>query len=175
MDEKELSRHYETLELEPGADLRAVRNAYYYLKDLYSQDSYDTVPVQEEFLDKKRGSIVKEIEEAYQALVNYLVPGGGGQAPDDSTTFLQVEIFDGKALREIRESQKINLREVSLATHISLEFLKYIEAEHFSGLPPEVYLKGYLKTYAEYLHVDSERVVTEYMARYDAWTREGEQ
>ncbi|MCK4791687.1 MAG: helix-turn-helix domain-containing protein, partial [Desulfobacteraceae bacterium] len=41
--------------------------------------------------------------------------------------------------------------------------------EKFDALPPDVYLRGHLINYANYLMLNPKKVAGEYMARYRSW------
>jgi len=75
-----------------------------------------------------------------------------------------IEIYRGKALRQIRERMGIDLKAISLETKISTKVLEYIEEEALENLPPMVYLKSFLKGYARSLGLDPQRVVEEYLS-----------
>ena len=75
-----------------------------------------------------------------------------------------IEIYRGKALKQIRERMGIELKAVSLETKISIKVLECIEEEAFENLPPMVYLKSFLKGYARSLGLDPQRVVEEYLS-----------
>lgn len=68
----------------------------------------------------------------------------------------------GEKLRYVREKSGVNLAEIAKATRIRLEYLEKIEADKFDKLPPEVYVRGFLKGYANYLHIDPEEVIKQY-------------
>ena len=52
---------------------------------------------------------------------------------------------------------------ISKETKISIKTLEWIEEEAFEKLPPLVYLKGFLKSYAQSLGLDSQKVIEEYI------------
>ncbi|MDD5019053.1 MAG: DUF4115 domain-containing protein [Candidatus Omnitrophica bacterium] len=64
----------------------------------------------------------------------------------------------GTLLKETRESKNIPLEEASRATHIHGNILKKIESDDFSSLGT-IYVKGFLKIYADYLGLDKKDVV----------------
>jgi cytoskeleton protein RodZ len=69
----------------------------------------------------------------------------------------------GQQLKELRESKSISLEQVSQATRIRLHYLKAIEAGNYSALPSAAQARGFLRSYAAYLNLDSE-VLAEAMA-----------
>ena len=80
---------------------------------------------------------------------------------------LSIEIFgdaiSGTELRQLRESIGIDLQEVFEVTRINIPILKSIEENEFDKLPPIIYLKNFLKSYADTFQLDSTTVVDGYI------------
>jgi cytoskeleton protein RodZ len=74
----------------------------------------------------------------------------------------------GNSLREARYRQQLELSEVEQATKIRSRYLKALEEEAFDALPAQTYVKGFLRTYADYLGLDGQLYVDEYNSRYSA-------
>ena len=72
----------------------------------------------------------------------------------------------GNSLREARYRQQLELSEVELATKIRARYLQALEEEQFDALPAQTYVKGFLRTYADYLGLDGQLYVDEYNSRY---------
>jgi helix-turn-helix protein len=72
----------------------------------------------------------------------------------------------GNSLREARLRQQVELSEVELATKIRARYLRALEEESFEVLPAQTYVKGFLRTYADYLGLDGQLYVDEYNSRY---------
>ena len=77
----------------------------------------------------------------------------------------------GSTLRRQRETKRMALSEVSRVTRIPLGTLQAIEQDHFDDLPGEVFVKGFLKSYAQTVGLVPDDVV----ARYAASRRVGAQ
>lgn len=60
----------------------------------------------------------------------------------------------GEKLRKIRSERRLSLSEISKSTRIQNKYLEYLENGEYDKLPPNVYVKGFLKSYANYLGVD---------------------
>jgi hypothetical protein len=73
----------------------------------------------------------------------------------------------GSTLRETRIRNKIDITTVEEATKIRAKYLRALENEEWSVLPGPTYVKTFLRTYAQYLGVDSHLLVDEYAARFD--------
>jgi cytoskeleton protein RodZ len=72
----------------------------------------------------------------------------------------------GNSLREARLRQGFELPRVEADTKIRAKYLRALEEERFEVLPGETYVKGFLRTYAEYLGLDGQLYVDEYNSRF---------
>jgi Helix-turn-helix domain/RodZ C-terminal domain len=72
----------------------------------------------------------------------------------------------GSSLREVRIRRGVELAQVEAETHIRTRYLKALEDERFDRLPGDAYVRGFLRTYADYLELDAELFVDEYKARF---------
>ena len=72
----------------------------------------------------------------------------------------------GNSLREARYRQQLELSDVEQATKIRARYLQALEEESFEALPAATYVKGFLRTYADYLGLDGQLYVDEYNSRY---------
>ena len=72
----------------------------------------------------------------------------------------------GNSLREARVRQQLELSEIELATKIRSRYLRALEEENFEALPAQTYVKGFLRTYADYLGLDGQLYVDEFNSRY---------
>ncbi|MFZ0611124.1 MAG: RodZ domain-containing protein [Desulfobacterales bacterium] len=71
----------------------------------------------------------------------------------------------GRYLQAIRIEKGISLQTVSQETRIRLETLHHIEEEDHRHLPDEVYVKGFLRSYAKAIGADGEEAVQRYNSR----------
>jgi cytoskeleton protein RodZ len=74
----------------------------------------------------------------------------------------------GNSLREARVRQHLELTEIELATKIRSRYLRALEEENFEALPAQTYVKGFLRTYADYLGLDGQLYVDEFNSRFGA-------
>jgi cytoskeletal protein RodZ len=72
----------------------------------------------------------------------------------------------GNSLREARLRQGLEFPEVEQATKIRGKYLRALEDEQFDILPGQTYVKGFLRSYSEYLGLDGQLYVDEYNSRY---------
>jgi DnaJ-class molecular chaperone len=176
MPQEDLKKYFDILELNSSAPLRDIHRAYLRLKKLYSEDSIVLEALAEEFPEKKRKKILRQVEDAYaklQAARKGEIPQTNRMTADEpSAEKLPQELvidypsFSGAALREIRERRKIRLDDISKQLKLRLELLKNIEEEKFEALPEIIYLKGHLKGLAGCLFLDPDKVAADYLKRF---------
>lgn len=65
----------------------------------------------------------------------------------------------GKQLKQARIDQEISLEQVSEELHIRIRFLTALEEGDLSVLPSAVQVRGFLRSYADYLKLDSEEIL----------------
>lgn len=68
----------------------------------------------------------------------------------------------GNALRQAREAKGLSLAQVEEQIKIRSAYLSALEEEDFDQLPGPVYVKGFLKNYAQYLGLDPAQVLSLY-------------
>jgi hypothetical protein len=72
----------------------------------------------------------------------------------------------GNSLREARTRRQIDLNVAEQATKIRVRYLRALEDERFDQLPSQTYVKGFLRTYADYLGLDGQLYVDEFNSRF---------
>ena len=72
----------------------------------------------------------------------------------------------GTSLRDARERQGIDLHQAELAVKVRAKYLRALEAEDFDVLPAQTYVRGFLRSYADYLGLDGQLYVDEYTSRF---------
>ena len=68
----------------------------------------------------------------------------------------------GNFLKTAREEKKLSCSDVSRETNISSRYIEALEKEDFSKFPGELYALGYLKSYGQYLGLNSEELLSLY-------------
>jgi cytoskeletal protein RodZ len=71
----------------------------------------------------------------------------------------------GLSLRQARERHGLDLADVERETRIRAKYLNALEDEQFDVLPGAAYVRGFLRTYAEFLGLDGNLLVEEYNER----------
>src|SRR5881394_3346090 len=72
----------------------------------------------------------------------------------------------GNSLREARVRQGLEYPQIELATKIRAKYIRALEDEQFELLPTGTYIKGFLRSYAEFLGLDGQLYVDEYNSRH---------
>ncbi len=74
----------------------------------------------------------------------------------------------GDTLRDARLRQRLDIAEVEQATKIRAKYLRALESEEFDRLPGSTFVRTFLRTYAEYLGLDSQLLLEEYRQRHES-------
>jgi cytoskeletal protein RodZ len=72
----------------------------------------------------------------------------------------------GPALRQARERRRLGLDQAEAETKVRARYLRALEDEEFDLIPGPAYVKGFLRTYADYLDLDGRLFVEEYNCRF---------
>lgn len=82
---------------------------------------------------------------------------------NDGFTRKKVESLTlGEKLRKLRTDSRMTLQDISRATRIQVKYLEFLESGEYEKLPADVYVRGFLRSYARYLNVDEEALVKLY-------------
>ncbi|HEY1111029.1 MAG TPA: helix-turn-helix domain-containing protein [Opitutaceae bacterium] len=68
----------------------------------------------------------------------------------------------GERLEEARKKKGISIREAAEATKIRGDYLQKFETNHFDIGLTEIYTRGFLRTYANFLKLPSDRILSDY-------------
>ena len=83
--------------------------------------------------------------------------------PDISTSIGVIDMSTfGDRLRQERERQGYNLDAVAEETKIRTYYLNALEKEDFESLPAQVYATGFVSSYARFLKMDPDALVSEF-------------
>src|SRR5882672_7044355 len=70
----------------------------------------------------------------------------------------------GERLEEARKKKGISIREAAEATKIRGDYLQKFESNHFDIGLSEIYTRGFLRGYANFLKVPADRILNDYTA-----------
>ena len=68
----------------------------------------------------------------------------------------------GADLRAAREAMEVSPREVADALNLSIHVVECLEMDDYERLPPSVFTRGYLRSYARLLELDPEELLSRY-------------
>ena len=68
----------------------------------------------------------------------------------------------GEKLRKERERQRLSIKDIEQGTSIRGLYLEAIEKEDWATLPGDVYAKGFVRNYANFLKIDADACVAQY-------------
>lgn len=71
----------------------------------------------------------------------------------------------GELLKKTRQEKYLDFDTISRETSITRNYLEALESESETAFPGDTYLKGFLKSYAEYLGLDTDRVMQLYRSK----------
>jgi hypothetical protein len=163
------------LGLPPGAPAEEVHRAYRRRVALYSPDALATYSL---LSDEERGELVSRIERAYRSIVGddaelaarRLPPAdASGAASIPSSLPPDPVATPGAYIRHHREALGLSLAQITARTKIRVPVLQAIEAEDFSALPADVYVRGFVVQIGRVLALPEPRSVAEhYLGRMRA-------
>lgn len=78
----------------------------------------------------------------------------------------------GLHLKNLREERKIPIAQVAQALKTKVETIQAIEANEFEKIVAPTYVKGYLRSYAIFLDIDSESILAEYNKKYPSSSKQ---
>lgn len=181
--------YYEVLEVRPTATPKEIQRAYEQAKETFDVDS---LAIYSLFSEGEVKKIQEALAEAYRILMDEESrrsydqsqfqtageelpteePSKAREVFEEEKTYLSFtglsfntegEVYRGKALKQIRERMGVDPQTISMETKIPMKTLQWVEEEVFEKLPPLVYLKGFLKSYAQSLGLDPPKVIEDYL------------
>jgi transcriptional regulator with XRE-family HTH domain len=72
----------------------------------------------------------------------------------------------GEILREARLKKRLTASEIASGTHMKVQTVEAIEHEDFRKIPAPLYCKGFIKLYAEFVGLDPDPLLHEYVMRF---------
>ena len=70
----------------------------------------------------------------------------------------------GRRLAHARDSRKLSIEKVATSLHIDVRMVEALERDDRAALPSPIFVKGYLRGYAELVGLPAEELVSEYTA-----------
>lgn len=154
--------------------LEKIEEAYATLLDEKRRAEYERRLVRQGRIDS---SLLKEKEpkkpipifqvgqsKSREAFVNRIRQKVNASSHDEGRkTILDKEQLTGEDLKHFREAIGLSLEEVFELTRINVSILKAIEGDLYEALPATIYLKSFIKSYAQVLALDPESALQAYL------------
>ncbi len=68
----------------------------------------------------------------------------------------------GERMKKIRDERHLTLADISKGTKIQIKYLQYFEDGEYMKLPADVYVKGFLRSYAMYLSLSEANLIKQF-------------
>ncbi len=75
------------------------------------------------------------------------------------------EVLSGSDLKKIREELGVSLEEIAETVKVRMAYLRAIEEDQFEKAPSKIFLKGFVRAYAQYIGLDADMVASRYLKR----------
>lgn len=83
------------------------------------------------------------------------------------TKKVNITVTVGERLKEKREEEGISIKEISEKLKIKMSYLEDLEENNYDKLPPDVYVKGFIRSYAQFVGFDAQKMVNLYSKEKD--------
>lgn len=182
--------HHDLLEVDRGATDEEIRRAFKRARDIYAPDALACYGL---FEPSELEKVRTRLEEAYDVLLDparrrpYELsvfpiqgdedeeeprpPRARGELPPAPEISPDTE-FSGVLIRQVRESQGVELKDISQRTKVGLPYLKAIEEDDYASLPAPVYVRGFVAELAKCLRLDAAQVSRTYVKRFRRYLEE---
>jgi DnaJ-class molecular chaperone len=152
--------------------LARVDEAFATLNDGKARYQYDQMLIQQGVI--KEGSEYRSPRERLASVNPNSLPDAASQSEGEKRQplenpvvkeILSQELLTGMDLKRLRTELGVSLEQIAAWTKIRPGMLQFIEEDQFDKLPSRLHLKGFLKAYVQYFHLNTESVVYRYMKR----------
>jgi curved DNA-binding protein CbpA len=75
------------------------------------------------------------------------------------------DVLSGKDLKKIRDELGVSLEMIADMAKVRIVFLRAIEEDQFEKTPSRIFLKGFLRAYAQCIGLDADLVASRYLKR----------
>ena len=79
----------------------------------------------------------------------------------------------GETLREARQARRVTLEDVARATKVKVDILEKLETDDTRDLAAPMYVRGFIKIYADYLGLNGQEVADAYLKSQGGVRRQG--
>ena len=75
------------------------------------------------------------------------------------------DVLSGSDLKKIRDELGVSLEEIAETVKVRMAYLRAIEEDQFEKAPSRIFLKGFVRAYAQYIGLDADKVANRYLKR----------
>lgn len=75
------------------------------------------------------------------------------------------DVLLGSDLKKIRDELGVSLEEIAETVKVRMAYLRAIEEDQFEKAPSRIFLKGFVRAYAQYIGLDADTVTSRYLKR----------
>jgi flagellar biosynthesis protein FlhG len=175
--------HHDLLEIDRGATDEEIRRANRRMRDVYGAEALCCYGL---YSHEELRFVRARLDEAFDVLLDQarrrpyeltVFPDAEALLPEEVPAEVRARDlppapaispeteFDGALLRAIRESQGLELKQISRRTKINLQYLEALEGDDFAALPALVYVRGFVTEMAKVLRLDPVQVAHTYVRR----------
>ncbi|MBN2439045.1 MAG: helix-turn-helix domain-containing protein [Deltaproteobacteria bacterium] len=155
--------------------LTELESAYLILIDSRSRSDYDKKLISQgrmdegrQYQDKTKIPIPLYMFKREHAAPSPTIHADSDAVEDPSLqAMLHGETLTGADLKIIRGKKGISLDHIFFQSRVSMAALQAIEEDRFDLLPPRVYVKSFLKSYAQALNIDPDHLAQAYLKHMD--------
>lgn len=183
--------HHDLLEVDRGATDEEIRRAYKRAREVYAPEALCRYGL---FDNAGLEALRTRLDEAYDVLLDparrrpyelSVFPPDSAPAPESARERDSIPRppappitpdteFRGSLLRAVRESQGLEIREISQRSKIGQGYIRAIEEDDYASLPALVYVRGFVFEIAKLLRLDPEQVSRTYIKHYRRWVEDQE-
>ncbi len=80
----------------------------------------------------------------------------------------EIEETLGALFRNARHTQHISVQDVVESTRIHARFIRDLEEDNYAKMPAEIFVRGFIKLYAEFLGIDPDQAIRIYVQQVNA-------
>ena len=153
--------------------LNRIEEAFSTLIDQEKRELYNKMLVREKKIDPS--SLTKKRQQVPTPLFSSKTPGGAAisktimkrikdkNLKKAEEVILSKDMISGDDLKQLRKTVGIKIEDLFEVTRITVSILEAIENDDFGTLPSTVYLKNFLKTYAELFEIEPKKIIDGYI------------
>ena len=153
--------------------LKTIKEAFLTLTDEHKRAAYDTIIADSEQVDLSITSMRNQKKPVpfYTGNMTNIdnfaervrKKSGEKEVEKLLNEILSKDSISGDDVKKLREAFEVEISEINAITRISVSVIKSMEENLIEDLPPDLYLKNFLKLYAETLQIDPQRIIDGYL------------